>query len=100
MITIKQQLLLLEMLWFYISGKKFIDRKEIIKKPIFSNDNDFFKQIKDLKDFGYIKNENYGKNKIHYKLTMNGWAFANILARQNNTEKRFKNISREIIWIP
>lgn len=80
--------------------KEFVTRKEIIKKPIFSNDSDFYHQIKELKDFGLIKNENYEDYKVHYSLTMNGWAFANIIAKQKNTDERFKKIAKEITWIP
>jgi hypothetical protein len=105
MITIKQQLFLLEMLWNYNQKKNGI-RKEIIKGPIFSNDNDFFKQVKELMEWGYIKTINYEKKRVSYQLseshelTMNGWAFANIIAKQKNTDERFKKIAKEITWIP
>lgn len=95
MISLKQQYFLLELL---LHGK--ITRKEIHKKAIFCNDADFFKQVKELKEFDYIKNERYDKNKIHYRLTLNGYAFANILAMQKNTPKLYRQLAKEIKWLP
>lgn len=100
MITKKQQFFLLELLWNYYHGNNRIIRKEILKKPIFSNDNDFFKQIRELKEWEYIENESYDKNKTYYKLTPNGWAFANIIANQKNTDPKYRKIAKEITWIP
>ena len=100
MITLKQQYFLLELLWNKANKNDGITRQEIIKKPIFSNDNDFFKQIKELKLFAYIETESYDKNKVRYKLTLNGWAFANIIAKQINSEDRFRKIAEAIAWIP
>lgn len=95
MITIQQQLFLLELLFH---GK--LTRKETHKKGIFSNDGDFFKQIKELKDFGYVINRSHGSNRVYYCLTSNGWGFANILALQSNSDKRFRKIAKEIAWLP
>lgn len=100
MITLKQQRFLLELLIKHAQKKGYVTRKEIIKKPIFSNDSDFFSQIRELKEFGYIENETYDNYKTRYRLTMNGWAFANIIAKQKNSESRFKKLAVEIRWIP
>jgi DNA-binding MarR family transcriptional regulator len=116
MITKKQQLFLLELLWNYVHGLKQITRKVIIRKPVFSNDSDFFKQIKELEEWGYVETEENGNNRVIYKLTLNGWAFANIIGLQKNTTEALKNILsknefkefkekyeefiKEIKWIP
>lgn len=97
MMTIKQQKILLELLWLHNQKKNGI-RKDILKKDIFSNDNDFFKQIKELETFEYIERVNYEKNNISYCLTANGFALANILAKQNNTDERFRKIAKGIEW--
>jgi DNA-binding HxlR family transcriptional regulator len=94
MITRKQQLFLLELLLH-----KTIVRKELMKKPIFSNDNDFFIQIKELYDFGYIQYKHLSQN-VEYSLTPNGYAFANILALQPNTDEKYRRIAKEISWLP
>lgn len=94
MLTIKQQLFLLELLFH---GK--ITRKEIHAHGMFSNDADFFKQIKELKMFGYIINEKCDKNKVVYKLTENGWFFANIIAKQNNTPEKYRKIAKVMTWL-
>lgn len=96
MIEKKQQLLLLEFLWNYAHGNKRLSRKDIINKPILSNDTDFFRHIKVLIEFGYVENDGGGS----YCLTKNGWAFANITAMQPNTDKKFRNIAHEITWLP
>jgi DNA-binding HxlR family transcriptional regulator len=97
MMTIKQQKFLLELLWLHNQKSNGI-RKEILKKDIFSNDNDFFKQIKELELFGYIERKNYERNNISYCLTANGYALSNILAKQNNTDERFRKIAKGIEW--
>lgn len=96
MIEKKQQLLLLEFLWNYAHGNKRLNRKDIINKPILSNDNDFFKNIGVLMNIGYVKNDGGGS----YCLTNNGWAFSNIIACQRNTDKKFRKIAHEIRWLP
>jgi predicted transcriptional regulator len=90
----KHQLILLEMLWLYAVKKRHLERSDIIKE--FSNDGDFYKHIKDLIEFGYIKNEGNGS----YCFLSNGWAFANILGLQPNTEKRYRQVAIEITWLP
>ena len=95
MLTKKQQLFLLELLFH----DKII-RKDILKKGIFSNDNDFFKQIKFLIDCGYIINHRIDNKTTEYILTRNGWAFTNILACQPNTNNKYKKIAKEISWLP
>ncbi len=99
MITIKQQFILLELLFH-----KRLTRKEFHKlnKTLFSiaNDSQFFKDIKELKEFGYVETRNYNGNRVFYCLTMNGYAIANILALQNNTDKKFKQIAKSIAWLP
>jgi DNA-binding HxlR family transcriptional regulator len=95
MLTRQQQLFLLELLFH---GK--LRRKDVLKKPIFCNDSDFYKQVKELINFGYIVNHNLDHKEVEYILTRNGWAFTNILACQSNTDKKYKKIAKEISWLP
>lgn len=94
MITKKQQLFLLELL-----VHKTIIRKDMMKKNIFSNDNDFYIQIKQLHGFGYIQFRHLSKN-VEYFLTPNGYAFANIMACQPNTDEKYRKVAKEISWLP
>lgn len=93
----KLQIFVLELLFH-----KRLTRKEIFKlKPkLFCNNDDFFKTVKILKEFDYIQVRNYNKNRVYYSLTLNGWCFANILALQPNTNKKYRQIAKEIIWLP
>ena len=70
-----------------------------MKKIRFANDSSFFKQLKQLIEWDYVKKINHDKNKINYALTPKGWAFANILGCQKNTPRMYRKISKEIRWV-
>ena len=95
MLSEKQQLLLLELLWKYAHGIKRLERKDVIKKDFLCNDNDFYRNMKKLMAFGYVKNESSS-----YCLTYIGWCIANIIGTQPNTDKKFRKIAQAIIPVP
>jgi ketol-acid reductoisomerase len=90
-LTKRQQQLLLELLFY----KRLLGR-DIYKKGIFSTESDQSKQIKELRNFNYIKVDKNKKKKNEkvYTLTKFGKFFSLWLARQENGEHRFRQISK------
>jgi Fe2+ or Zn2+ uptake regulation protein len=106
MLNIQQQTLLCEMLVCYANnhGNK-ITTKEIINQAFKNNVNignneNFFSNMKLLEELGYVKRFKYKPQRVYYQLTANGWAFANIIGLQKNNSSRYRQIAKEIAWIP
>jgi predicted transcriptional regulator len=96
MLNDKQQFILLELLWNYSQGKKRIEQKDSLKLKCITSNNDFYRNLRQLIKFGYINHNGTSS----YSLTGNGWAIANIIAMQPNTDRKYRKIAQEIMWLP
>jgi hypothetical protein len=74
---------------------KITSDKTSYSRKIFSNNNDFFQHIRDLKKMELIHNDGNGC----YCFTREGWYLANILGVY---DEKYKKYAKEIscLWIP